>query len=217
MLTPARILRATVDKVHPPVFSPREREQFERILAATRPIMAQRGRHRMTIKGLAQELGMGVDRLRRHFSDLEVLLATLIDRHLKEIARVIGEVPEDTADRQQQMRAAYIAHTRTSEKEYTEGHLLLVRQRQLLPNDLLPAIEASRLAIGETLAPGNAELVLDLLDALVFDGPRVEAVLAIATASADAQNTQVKASDTASFSFSSEFDMQDGEGRPTIH
>ena len=180
MLTPARILRADADSLErdPPELSARDQEQYERILVVAVGIMARHNSYRMTIPSLARELGIGAGTLRRHFPDAEVLLATLLLRHLAKIARTIGEVPHDAADRPEKMRAAYLAYTRINLGEFTDAHLLLVRDRYFLPNDLRPNIEATHRDLGDILAPGYGAMVLPLLDALAFDAPGVESTLA---------------------------------------
>ena len=122
--------------------------------------------------------------MRRHFSDLDALLATLLRAHLRKLATAIGKIPHDAADRPQKMRAAYLAYTRTDLGTCTEAHLLLVRHRNLLPEDLFAPIEATRRDLGETLARGHSEAALNLLDTPSLDAPCIEAALAgiIATA-----------------------------------
>ena len=166
MRTPNRILRADAEQLErdPPDLSPREAEQFTRILTVAEPILARRGIHTMTLPGLAEALRMSPRTMRRHFSDLDALLATLLRRHLRKLAYAIGKVPNDAADRAQKMRAAYLAYTRTDLGFYTDAHLLLVRDRNLLPEDLFTNIEGARRDLGDTLAYGHSEAALNLLD-----------------------------------------------------
>src|SRR5271163_3368876 len=143
MRTPDRILRADAQNLErdPPDLTPREQEQLTRILTLAEGILARRGIHTMTATGLAHALSIGPGTLRRHFSDLDVLLATLIRGHLRKIAHALREVPQDAPDRPQKLRAAYLAYTRATQGGFTEAHLLLVRDRHLLPEDLLAPIE----------------------------------------------------------------------------
>jgi AcrR family transcriptional regulator len=189
MRTPNRILRADAEDLErdPPDLTPREVEQYNRILAVAEGIMARRGIHTMTVSGLAEALRMGTATVRRHFSDLDALLATLLCRHLRKLAYAIGKIPHDVADRPQKMRAAYLAYTRKELGGYTEAHLLLVRDRHLLPHDLLGNIEATRHDLGDILAHGFAEDVLTLLDLRTLDAARVEATLATIIATAPQQ------------------------------
>src|SRR5580698_1991882 len=100
MRTPDRILRADAQDLErdPPELTHRELEQYTRILTLTEGIMARRGIHTMTLSGLAVALQMGHATVRRHFPDLDALLATLIRRHLRKLSGVINKVPHDTAD-----------------------------------------------------------------------------------------------------------------------
>jgi AcrR family transcriptional regulator len=187
MRTPDRILRADAEDLErePPALTQREQEQYTRILAIAEGIMARRGTHTMTASGLAQALHMGAATLRRHFADLDVLLATLVSRHLRKIGRALREVPQEAPDRPQKLRAAYLAYTRTNPGSLTDAHLLLVRDRHLLPEDLLTHIEVIRRGLGDTLAPGHAEAALGLLDLPCLDAPRIEAAFAAVTAAAE--------------------------------
>jgi AcrR family transcriptional regulator len=184
MRTPDRILRADAEKLErdPPDLTQRELEQYTRILAVTEGLMARHGIHTMTASGHAQALRMGPATLRRHFSDLDILLATLISRHQRKIAHALAQVPRDAPDRAQKLRAAYLAYTRADPGAVTDAHLLLVRDRHLLPEDLLTHIEQTRRNLGETLAPGHAEEALALLDMPALDAPCIEAALAAITA-----------------------------------
>jgi AcrR family transcriptional regulator len=189
MRTPDRILRADVEDLerNPPPLTQREQLQYDRILTLAEGIMARRGSHTLTAAGLAQALCISSGTLRRHFPDLDALLATLLSRHLRKIAHALGEVPHDAPDRPQQLRAAYLAYTRSILGGFTAAHLLLVRDRALLPEDLLTNIERTRTGLGDTLAYGHAEEALGLLDMRSLDAPRIEAALAAIIATAAQQ------------------------------
>jgi AcrR family transcriptional regulator len=186
MRTPDRLLRADAEELErdPPELTPREQEQYARIVTLAEGIMARRGMHTMTFTGLARALCMGTCTVRRHFSDLDVLLATLLRGHLRKLTCAINKIPRDAPDRQQKMRAAYLAYTRTDLGNHTDAHLLLVRDRNLLPDDLLTHIEGARRGLGDILAHGHSEAALNLLDTCSLDAPCIEAALAgiIATA-----------------------------------
>ncbi|MEJ0047475.1 MAG: TetR/AcrR family transcriptional regulator [Rhodospirillales bacterium] len=147
--------------------------------------MARRGSHTITLSGLAQALCISAGTLRRHFADLDVLLAILLCRHLRQIARALGDIPRDAPDRPQKMRAAYLDYTRTMLGGYTQAHLLLVRDRQLLPDDLLSNVETIRHGLGDMLAHGHAEAALALLDTRSLDAPLIEAALTALVAAAE--------------------------------
>jgi AcrR family transcriptional regulator len=189
MRTPDRLLRADAEELErdPPELTHRELEQFNRILTLAEGILARRGIHTMTLAGLAHALCIGTATLRRRFSDLDILLATLLRRHLRKLAYAVSKIPHDAADRPQKMRAAYLAYTRTDVGHYTDAHLLLVRDRHLLPEDLLTGIEATRRDLGNTLAHGFSEDVLTLLDLRTLNASRIEATLATIVATAPEQ------------------------------
>ena len=189
MRTPNKLLRADAEELErdPPDLTPRELEQYNRILTLAEGILARRGIHTITPPGLAHALQIGTATLRRHFSDLDALLATLLRRHLRKLASALGKIPHDAAERPQKMRAAYLACTRTDLGGYTDAHLLLVRDRHLLPDDLLTNIEASRRDLGNILADGFSEEVLALLDLRTLSAARIEATLATVIATAPAQ------------------------------
>ena len=185
MNKPARILRAIAESRHQrPEPTPRELEREERILAVAQTVMAEAGRHTITFSSMALALRMVRSTLRLHFCDLDELLAAILHRHLRRLSYALGEVPQDAPDRPQKMRAAYLAATRTILGGYTEAHLLLVRDRHLLPPELLTSIDFIRHNLGDILAYGHAEEVLDLLDMRSLSAPRIEAHLALITAPA---------------------------------
>jgi AcrR family transcriptional regulator len=179
MRTPDRILRADAENLErdPPDLTPRELEQYTRILTLAEGLMARHGIHTMTASSLAQALGIGTGTLRRHFADLDALLAALLHRHLRKLAHALRQVPQDATDRPQKRRAAYLAYTRSERGSLTDAHLLLVRDRHLLPADLLTTIEATRRKLGDMLTHGDAEEALGLLDMPSLDAPRIEAAL----------------------------------------
>ena len=189
MNAPPRLVRASVENSHRrPEQTARELEREERILAGAQTAMAELSRGAITFTSMALALRMVRSTLRRHFTDLDELLAAILHRHLRRLAEILGGAAAyDDPDRPQKMRAAYLAHTRTVLGGYTEAHLLLVRDRHLLPADLLTNIEAIRHDLGDILAYGHAGLVLDLLDNRYLDPARLEATLAAATAAESAQ------------------------------
>jgi AcrR family transcriptional regulator len=185
MNTPARILRATAERHHRrPEPTPRQLASEDRILAVARTVMAEHGRDTITLAGMALALRIAASTLRHYFCDLDALLSEILCRHLQRLAYALGDVPHDAPDRLPRMRAAYLAHTRTIQGGFTEAHLLLVRDRHLLPGDLLPRIEALRHDLGDILAYGHAEEVLALLDDRELNAPAIEARLAAITAPA---------------------------------
>jgi len=181
MQTPHRLLRADAacfDR-NPPLFSAKERERHDRILEVGRSILARRGRHAVSLAGLAVALRMTSPTLRRHFPDLDALLGEILRQHLHEIAVELGKIPHDAPDRNRQRRAAYLGFTRTALGGFTEAHLLLVRDRHTLPDDLLSTIEETRFLLGGNLAGDMACEALSHLDNPFLSQARIEAILAL--------------------------------------
>jgi AcrR family transcriptional regulator len=194
MHLPARLIRAHADDTpgHRPALSPREQDRRDRILANALTLMAQYGRHSLTMAAFATGLRLSPAMVRRHFPDLDNLFAEILRAHLHAIAGAIGAIPPDTPNPQAARRAAYIAATRTASGNLTAAHLLLVRDRHLLPPDEAHSIEHMRGLLAETLAGPGGHAALVLLDAPDFQAPQIEAMLEAAAAhpaTAPAQHT----------------------------
>ncbi len=185
MQTPVRILRRDIEDIPGarPIFSPRELARRDLILAAASRVLARHGRTAITIASLAGALCLPAGAIRRHFADMDSLLASILLRHVDVIAQAIGAQaiggiggagPECFARR----RAAYLAMTRSSLGGLTEAHLLLVRDRQTLPPDLLDEVERRRTGLGERLAGTDAVIALNLLDMAELSPHQIEACLA---------------------------------------
>jgi AcrR family transcriptional regulator len=185
MSIPARILRAHEQDRAPAEYALTEREQrrHERILASAQCLMSAYGRANIAFRELAIALRMGSSTLRFHLADLDALLGEILFRHLQALAAAIGRVQTDPKPAR---RAAYLAYTRGALGGLTEAHLLFVRDRHLLPPDLLEGLEAARSSLGEWLAGDMADEALLLLDSPIFSGARIEACLATKTAAPQA-------------------------------
>jgi AcrR family transcriptional regulator len=182
MKTPARILRATVENRHGrPTPTERELAREDRFVAGAQTAFAEHGRHKATLTSMALALRTSRAILRHCFCDLDALFAEILHRHLRSLAQAFGEIPLNDPETPRKRRAIYLALTRTALGGLNEAHLLLVRDRHLLPPDLLPAIEAHRHSIGLLLAGPLAEPALDLLDSPNWDAETIERVLAALT------------------------------------
>jgi AcrR family transcriptional regulator len=179
-MKPARILRASYDNHHKrPEQSAREQAREERILAGAQTVFAENGRHEVTLTSMALALHVVRSTLRHHFCDLDALLAAILNRHLVYLARIIGDAAHyDDPDAFRKRRAAYLAATRTILGGLTEAHLLLVRDRHLLPEDLLPHIEGFRNDIAHLVAGPDGRKILALLDSPEWTPDDIEALLA---------------------------------------
>jgi AcrR family transcriptional regulator len=168
-----------------PPLTDKQREREERIIFAAQTLMATFGGDTLTIGKLALALRMAPATIRRHFIDIESILAEILLRHLIAISRAIGKIPGDAPNRQALQRAAYLEATRTPWGGLTEPHLLLIRARHTLPDDLAKPIEDMRQIIGEGLAGAHAETALTLLDAPHLQAQQIEAMLATAAGAAN--------------------------------
>jgi AcrR family transcriptional regulator len=166
------------NRSHRPPLTDKQREREERILAATQTLMATFSRDALTMGKLAIALRMGTGTIRRHFADIDSILAEILLRHLTAVAKAIGNIPRDDPNRRAAQRAAYIEATRTGWGGLSEAHLLLIRERHTLPDDLAKPVEDMRQLIGETLAGENAAIALALLDTPELAAPQIEAMLA---------------------------------------
>ena len=178
-MKPARLLRRSADNRHPrPEQTPREIAREERILAVAQTVMAENGRHEVSLTGMALALHIARNTLRHHFCDLDELLNAILFRHLVRLARVVGEAAtNDDPEAHRKRRAAYLAATRTVLGGLTEAHLLLVRDRHLLPADLRPNIEGFRHDIAQMVAGPQAAKALTILDSPDWSPEDIEAAL----------------------------------------
>jgi AcrR family transcriptional regulator len=183
MVVPVRILRAQADALGArlPALCPREQAQQERILTAAARMMAQHGRKGVTLRSLADALGMSPMTIRRLFCDLDSILAEILTRHLRDIAARFGELPQDTEHLHAARRAAYLAYTRTLMGSPTEHHLLLLRDRHALPPDLAEPLETLRQSIADMLAYPNGAAALCLLDSPGLHAAEIETMIAVLT------------------------------------
>jgi len=156
----------------------KQREREERIIAATQTLMASFPGDHFTIAKIALALRMTPASVRRYFIDVESILAEILLRHLTEISRAIGKIPNDHPNRHSARRAAYMEITRTGWGGFTEPHQLLIRARCILPEDLAKPIELMRQCIGEQLAGDNAETAFTLLDTPHLQAVEIEAMMA---------------------------------------
>jgi AcrR family transcriptional regulator len=179
MHTPARILRATIENRHKrPEPTARELEREDRFIAGAQTAFAEHGRHKATLTAVARGLRTSAAMLRHCFCDLDALFAEILHRHLSSLAHAFGQIPYDDPETHKKRRAIYFALTRTALGGLNEAHILLVRDRHLLPPDLLPTVEAHRHAIGLLLAGPLAEDALAMLDTPIWDLEKIETLLA---------------------------------------
>jgi AcrR family transcriptional regulator len=142
--------------------------------------MATYGRAAIGLTAFALGMRMAPATIRRAFPDMDYLLAEILRRHLRAIVAALAEIPRDAPHRDQARRAAYLAVTRTHGAP-TEAHLLLIRDRHLLPPDEAAPLEALRASIGDILAGPHAIAALALLDTPELTPTQIETALAALT------------------------------------
>ena len=178
MKTPARILRATIENRHGrPTQTERELARENRIVTGAQTAFAEHGRNKTTLTSMAIALRTSRSTLRDCFCDLDALFAEILHRHLTSLAHAFGAVPYDDPEAFPKRRAIYLALTRTALGGLTEAHILLVRDRHLLPDDLLSTVEAHRHSIGLLLAGPLAQRALAILDSPDWDPETIEETL----------------------------------------
>ena len=188
MPIPLRILRNMVQRVAPlPPLNPRQQEREHRILQAGEALMAGFGRHGITFALLATALRISTASLRWHYADLDALLVEILRRHLRDIAASLDAVPAAAPNRGPALRAAYLAATRNPDGTLKPAHLLLTRDRHLLPPDELSPIEKARDSLAQQLAAGGSADTMDIADTPWIDESRIEHVLATLAANPRAQ------------------------------
>ena len=179
MLIPTRILS---EKLHGFTKSRRpvgvlDGERHQDFLDAAVVAFASYGRPAITFKSLATALFVSQALLRRHFVDLDCLLAEIIDRHLRTLIKLVSDIPPNDPDCFALRRAAYFRHTRGDLGGLAHAHAIMVRDRHTLPLDMLDAIEATRLVLGDILAGPDGDEALALLYSPRADLVRIETAL----------------------------------------
>ncbi len=161
-----------------PRWTTAEQEREDRIVATATSLMVRFGRTGLTLGAFAAALRMSPHTIRKHFADLDSLLAHILIAHLQAVCTALGQSPYDAANAKAGRRAAYLRVTRTAFNAHTQAHILLTRERHTLPPDLAEPIEQLRLQVGEMLAGPHAETALNLLDDTSLQPAQIEAMLA---------------------------------------
>ena len=174
----ARILRNDASQMDrgAATLTARDVAQRDRIAAVGMGLMARHGSHSISMAAFAAALGHCVPTIRRHFADMDALLAYLLRRHLQFLAECLGAVPFEP-DRPAALRAAYLAATRSVMGGLTEAHMLLVRDRGLLPQDERDPVEDTLQGLACVLAGELGPQILYLLDSPMFNAIQIECML----------------------------------------
>ena len=174
----ARILRNDASQMDrgAATLTARDIAQRDRIATVGMGLLARHGSHSVTMTAFAAALGHCVPTIRRHFADMDALLAYLLGQHLQFLAECLGAVPFGP-DRPAALRAAYLAATRSVMGGLTEAHLLLVRDRGLLPQDERDPVEDTLQGLACVLAGDLGPQILHLLDSPLFNARQIECML----------------------------------------
>ena len=180
MQTPARILRAQACDIDPALndLTTREIAQRDYILKLGQALMARNGPHAMSFTSFAHAMKMAPTTLRKHYCDLDALLAAILRRHLKAIATALGALPRDTPDLPKARRQVFLEATSSGFAALSPAHHLFARYYHTLPADEREPIETTWFGLAELLAPGHGHRALALLDASLFSPAQVETMLA---------------------------------------
>ena len=175
-----RALRDRIDAIpgNHPHLTAREQDRQEQIVTAGRTLLAEFGASSFTLNAFALAMRMSPASIRRHFIDLDSLLVHILNRHLLTLSTVMGTLPRTANDKHAARRAAYLAHTRTPLGGLTEAHLILVRDRHLLPQADRDRIETIRANLATLMAADHADSVIEWLDTPTMDLADIDAILA---------------------------------------
>ncbi len=175
-----RALRDRIDAIpgNHPHLTAREQDRQEQIVTAGRTLLAEFGARSFTLNAFALAMRISPASIRRHFIDLDSLLVHILNRHLLTLSTVMGTLPRTANDKHAARRAAYLAHTRTPLGGLTEAHLLLVRDRHLLPQADRDRIETIRANLATLMARDHADSVIEWLDTPTMDLADIDAILA---------------------------------------
>ena len=176
---PARILRAEVIAREPALNdrNQREQQQYDRILTQAPPLFASHGRAAISFTNFAIALKMAPATLRKHFADLDALLAHILITHLLAIAKAIGQASSTGQNPQKSAREAYLQATRAPFGGLTEAHHLFLSEYRNLPPDLRDEVETLHRQLGDMCAGPLAEKALTLLDAPCYEAKEIESLL----------------------------------------
>jgi AcrR family transcriptional regulator len=181
MPTPTRILRSLAEELDPTMFDRTLRQecQFQRIMKVAPTLLTFWSGDRITFSALAIAMRMAPSTLRYHFVDIPALLGYLIREHLRAITTATAQIPHDAPDLLRRRRAAYLEFTRKPLGAHTLMHLLMLNNLPILPDDVrLPLVDHLNQIAANLAPPGQAEIVLALLDNPYLTARRVEGMMA---------------------------------------
>jgi AcrR family transcriptional regulator len=175
------LLRSQVEDFEqtPNTLSSKQRARRDRILTTGRHLLATHGLRNLRVCDLALAMNITSASIRHHFADLDALLIEILKEHGRAINEAIATVHDTGPDATAKRRAAYLAATRGPSGNFTEAHLLLLRDATMLSETNHAAIQQSHDRHGIILAGAlDADIALTLLDAPRLDPLRIQAMLA---------------------------------------
>jgi AcrR family transcriptional regulator len=173
--TPARILlRECLNSHLRPAQSERRQKQHAYILDAAIRMFAAHGRAGMTMRNIADALDLSRDTLRRQICDLHHLFALVLAAHLTTLTDAIESL-DKTAPNLTARRRAELHRITTDQYGYTARlHVLLERERALLPDDERAPIEAQIAHLATLLGATPAEAENALFAAPPIPTPKIQ-------------------------------------------
>jgi len=185
MKTTAREIRIIAESLQStPAFpaTERDRARQDNIIECARIAMAEKGFTNITMAAFAIGMRLAVSTLRRHFCDLDALLAHIVRLHLQALSAALGKIDQNAPDPASARRAAYLAFTRNPiGGGFTNDHLLLIRDSPSLPPDELETINAMHQNLARLLAGPNCdcpERILCMLDNQAIEPADMEELIA---------------------------------------
>ncbi len=165
-MIPPRLIRTTAQaRINPnQTRTARDQQRRDQILDAALALLTSHPRHTITIATLATGMIVAPATIRRHFLNIDSIIAEILQNHLRALIKTIGEIPADCVNLRQLRRKAYLAATRNLWRHVSDTHALLLREAQSLPEDLASAINQMRCGIGYTLGGERGHDMLQMLD-----------------------------------------------------
>jgi AcrR family transcriptional regulator len=163
----------------PNILAAKQLARRARIINTGRHLLATHGLRNLRVCDLALAMNITSAAIRTHFADLDALLIEILKIHCENIDEALGAMHDKDADSTPNHRAAYLAVTREPSGNFSEAHLLLLRDATLLSEANYAAIQQSHAQHGAALAGRlDADIALTLLDAPRLDPLRIQAMFA---------------------------------------
>jgi TetR/AcrR family transcriptional repressor of uid operon len=131
----------------------------ERILAATRELLARHGLRRTSLQDIARAAGVGPATLYRRFASRDVLLARLIEREARELFTRVDDAVAAITDPEEALVASFLVFTRALREHDLLQALIASDPERVLP--LLTSQGAPLLAAGRSYLAAHLQRARD--------------------------------------------------------